>query len=136
MWKDFLYFTKGERRGTIVLLALLAALAIFRIALPHLLKTEEQGTELTQKEVEKLKDLEQRISKLTENRPLKGKIDPLQLDSSGFVKVGFTAQEAHELVEKKRRLNREEFYFQFMDFAIRKNPEWVDHIADFSMRAE
>lgn len=130
MWKDFLYYTKTERRGIAVLIVLIILLALIRFALPHF----QQGSTnkaLSETEIERLHQLEEQMSKLTENRPLKGKIDPLQLDSSGFVKVGFTATEAQELIRLKRSNNRENFYFKFMDYAIRKNPEWADHIADY-----
>ncbi|MCQ2207843.1 MAG: hypothetical protein MJZ02_06475 [Paludibacteraceae bacterium] len=130
MWKDFLYYTKTERRGIAVLTVLIILLALIRFALPHL-QSGSTNKALSKTEIERLHQLEEQMSKLTENRPLKGKIDPLQLDSSGFVKVGFTATEAQELIRLKRSNNRENFYFKFMDYAIRKNPEWADHIADY-----
>lgn len=130
MWKDFLYYTKTERRGIAVLIVLIILLALTRFALPHL-QSGSTNKALSETEIERLHQLEEQMSKLTENRPLKGKIDPLQLDSSGFVKVGFTATEAQELIRLKRSNNRENFYFKFMDYAIRKNPEWADHIADY-----
>ncbi len=130
MWKDFLYYTKTERRGIAVLIVLIILLALIRFALPHL-QSGSTNKALSETEIKRLHQLEEQMSKLTENRPLKGKIDPLQLDSSGFVKVGFTATEAQELIQLKRSNNRENFYFKFMDYAIRKNPEWADHIADY-----
>lgn len=130
MWKDFLYYTKTERRGIAVLIVLIILLALIRFALPHL-QSGSTNKALSETEIERLHQLEEQMSKLTENRPLKGKIDPLQLDSSGFVKVGFTATEAQELIRLKRSNNRENFYFKFMDYAIRKNSEWADHIADY-----
>ncbi len=113
-----------------VLIVLIILLAVIRFALPHLHQGAGKNT-LSETEIEQLHQLEEQMSKQTENRPLKGKIDPLQLDSSGFVKVGFTATEAQELIRLKRSNNRENFYFKFMDYAIRKNPEWADHIADY-----
>ncbi len=130
MWKDFLYYTKTERRGIIVLMVLIILLAIIRFALPHLLTPSNQEA-LSATDIERLHQLEEQMSKQTENRPLKGKIDPLQLDSSGFVKVGFTATEAQELIHMKRSNSREDFYFKFMDYAIRKNPEWANHLEDY-----
>lgn len=133
MWKDFFYYTKSERRGVIVLLVIMALLAVIRIALPYILKDEEDKP-LPSGYVEKLQQLEQKMSLATEDRPIRGKINPLQLDSSGFVKVGFTAKEAHELIIMKRNSTTEEFYFKFMDYAINKNPEWVDHIDELRIR--
>lgn len=130
MWKDFLYYTKTERRGIIVLMVLIILLAIIRFALPDLLTPSNQEA-LSATDIERLHQLEEQMSKQTENRPLKGKIDPLQLDSSGFVKVGFTATEAQELIRMKRSNSREDFYFKFMDYAIRKNPEWANHLKDY-----
>lgn len=130
MWKDFLYYTKTERRGIIVLMVLIILLAIIRFALPDLLTPSNQET-LSATDIERLHQLEEQMSKQTENRPLKGKIDPLQLDSSGFVKVGFTATEAQELIRMKRSNSREDFYFKFMDYTIRKNPEWANHLEDY-----
>ena len=130
MWKDFLYYTKTERRGIIVLMVLIILLAIIRFALPDLLTPSNQEA-LSATDIERLHQLEEQMSKQTENRPLKGKIDPLQLDSSGFVKVGFTATEAQELIRMKRSNSREDFYFKFMDYAIRKNPEWANHLEDY-----
>ncbi|GEM_PF-2380208 len=130
MWKDFLYYTKTERRGIIVLMVLIILLAIIRFALPDLLTPSNQEA-LSATDIERLHQLEEQMSKQTENRPLKGKIDPLQLDSSGFVKVGFTATEAQELIHMKRSNSREDFYFKFMDYAIRKNPEWANHLEDY-----
>lgn len=130
MWKDFLYYTKTERRGIIVLIVLIILLAIIRFAPPYFQQGDGKES-LSARDIERLQQLEEQMSKQTENRPLRGKIDPLQLDSSGFVKVGFTATEAQELIKMKRSNSREDFYFKFMDYAIRKNPEWADHIEDY-----
>lgn len=133
MWKDFFYYTKAERRGVAVLLALMAIMAAVRLALPHLLPRQE-GKRLPQAYISQLHELEQQMSLHTARRPLKGKIDPLQLDSSGFVKVGFTADEAHEIMTLKRSNEPAEFYFLFMEYAMEKDIEWVEHLDDLRIR--
>ncbi|MBQ4035733.1 MAG: hypothetical protein II623_09785 [Paludibacteraceae bacterium] len=102
----------------------------YKVCATRLLTPSNQEA-LSATDIERLHQLEEQMSKQTENRPLKGKIDPLQLDSSGFVKVGFTATEAQELIHMKRSNSREDFYFKFMDYAIRKNPEWANHLEDY-----
>ena len=64
-------------------MVLIILLAIIRFALPDLLTPSNQEA-LSATDIERLHQLEEQMSKQTENRPLKGKIDPLQLDSSGF----------------------------------------------------
>ncbi|MCQ2192350.1 MAG: hypothetical protein MJZ23_05735 [Paludibacteraceae bacterium] len=127
MWKDFFYFTKSEQRGIVVLLVMLALLACVRLLLPHLQEGVEESP-LTQQQLEQLKALEQQMSLVHANELPQGKVDPTRLDSSGFVKVGFTAQQAHELMELKRKYDKDNFYLHFMDYAIRINPEWINHI--------
>lgn len=128
MWKDYFYFTKSERRGVVVLLVIIGVLIVARIVLPHFTQPQEETTPLTKQDVERLHQLEQQMSQLTEGEIPSGKIDPCQLDSSGFVKVGFTADQAHELINIKRSCEQEEFPALFLDYAVAVDEEWIDHV--------
>lgn len=128
MWKDFFYFNKTERIGTIVLVVLILLFATYRFVIaPYCHKDNRQ---LTTSEIRAFEKIQAQMKTLQQYPP-KGKVNPILLDSTGFRKIGFSETETHQIMNKKRVSENEEFYLFFCVFAIEKDPEWSNHIAEF-----
>ncbi len=110
MWKEWFYFTKGQRIGIIVLLTLIFCLLVVDWALPYFLPDTKQSSDLFDHQAKAFLDSLQTLPtnrfdsyssyQTTRNQypktyekkvlptPVLSRFNPNELDSAGFVKLG------------------------------------------------
>jgi len=100
MWKDFFYFSKGQRVGIVVLIGLIILLIGLRIALPKLLPKEHFSTDEAfiqkvalfkaslQERPRYAINLDSQKYKKKIYTPVLFQFNPNTLDSSGFIELG------------------------------------------------
>ncbi len=92
-WKDFLFFSKGERNGILILICLIILVLGLNIAMPYFFQGDVEDISSYRMEIEKFKSSlkpindrpEQSISMM---KSTLFRFDPNKLDSTGFVKLG------------------------------------------------
>ena len=93
-WKNFLFFSKGEKNGAFVLIFLVVVAIVINRVLPHYFRKKPVEISTHQAEVEKFKaSLEPKnryatYSFITEVPDELFRFDPNTLDSTGFVRLG------------------------------------------------
>jgi len=124
MWKDFFYFSRGQRIGILVLIFLIAMVLLTNFLLPLLLKTDKKETDSRfvkeaaefkshLQSVDSLRQLEWERKYAENNRfPEKYKaadnyslfpFDPNTCDSATFVKLGLKNFVAHNILKYRNK---------------------------------
>lgn len=112
MWKDFFYFSKGERRAILFLLTLLFVLVSFGILVPL---GEEESIAQDQKEIEEIKEFLAGIREVEEkkhlqysyDKPHKQKVilasfDPNSADSIELLQLGLPSFIARNIMKYRK----------------------------------
>lgn len=112
MWKDFFYFSKGERRAILFLLTLLFVLVSFGILVPL---GEEESIAQDQKEIEEIKEFLAGIHEIEEkkhlqysyDKPQKREVvlvpfDPNSADSIELLQLGLPSFIAHNIMKYRK----------------------------------
>ena len=94
-WKNFLFFSKGEKNGIRVLICLIVVILVMHRIVPYYFRRKPANVSAYQAEIEKFKEsLEQKDER---PRPslvrMQGELfrfDPNKLDSAGFVRLGIS----------------------------------------------
>lgn len=112
MWKDFFYFSKGERRAILFLLTLLFVLVSFGVLVPL---GEEESIAQDQKEIEEIKEFLAGIREVEEkkhlqysyDKPQKREVvlvpfDPNSADSIELLQLGLPSFIAHNIMKYRK----------------------------------
>ena len=92
--KNFLFFSKGEKKGVLVLICLIVIVLVINRVFPHYFRKEAVNMSAYRTEIEKFnnslpeQDNEQSKLFLAETQRELFQFDPNKLDSTGFVKLG------------------------------------------------
>jgi DNA uptake protein ComE-like DNA-binding protein len=125
MWKEWFYFTKGQRVGIIVLLSLIFCLLVVIWALPYFFPDAKQSSDLFEHQAKAFLDS---LQTLPPNRfdahssyqtswnqypktyekqalptPVLSRFNPNELDSAGFVKLGLKPYMASNILKYRAK---------------------------------
>lgn len=113
MWKDFFYYSKGERRAVYVLSLLIVVFAIGSMVLPYYIKDVEEvpAEEVKEKETFLVRVREQKSSKANDAWVQKRKVmlrafDPNTADSIEFLNLGLPPFMAHNILKYRAKGGR------------------------------
>lgn len=112
MWKDFFYFSKGERRAVLFLLSVLAILILAGIILPH---REEEAVGIDEAEQEEIarflagvREAERKVpsrrvyEKPVKKEPVLAPFEPNLADSIEFIRLGLPPFMAHNILKYRQ----------------------------------
>ena len=121
MWKEWFYFTKGQRVGIMVLLSLILCLLVVDWALPYFLPDTKQSSDLFEQQAKTFLDSLQSLptsqfyshspyqktwnqypktyEKQVLPTPVLSRFNPNELDSAGFVKLGLKPYVASNILK-------------------------------------
>ena len=126
MWKDFLYFTKEQRIGTLVLIGLIAAAMIVRMVIIPILKAKTQRSP-------SLPNMQPQVAALAKNKEgsnhqLK-KIQSLSKWFFKFSKLGIKEKDIKYLIDLRHQTGNDETYIElFIEWASENDPELLPYI--------
>ena len=106
MWKDFFFFSKGERNGILVLICLIVVVFGINGVLPLFLKKEQTDISAYQADIEKFSaSLEQKnmTSTYTETKRELFHFNPNTLDLDGFVRLGIPTYLAERIIKYRSK---------------------------------
>jgi DNA uptake protein ComE-like DNA-binding protein len=92
-WKDFFFFSKGEKNGILVLICLIAIVLAMNRGLPYCFRKESADVSVYQGEIKEFKEsMERKEGQLKYSSVgVQGELfrfDPNKLDSTGFIRLG------------------------------------------------
>lgn len=126
MWKDFLYFTKNERIGTLVLIGLIAAAMIVRMVIIPYIESKNTAQPLPPEYAKQVAALAKNME--GSNHQLK-KFNPCQSDSSSFSKLGIKEKDIKYLIDLRHQTGNDETYIElFIEWASENDPELLPYI--------
>jgi DNA uptake protein ComE-like DNA-binding protein len=125
MWKEWFYFTKGQRIGIIVLLLIIFCLIVADIILPYLFTSSKQSSDLFDQQAKAFLDSLQTLpakhfppnssyqstwdqyshtyNKQPLPTPVLSRFNPNELDSAGFVKLGLKPYIASNILKYRTK---------------------------------
>lgn len=125
MWKEWFYFTKGQRAGILVLLTLILCLVLADIALPYFFPASKQQADLFDQQANAFLDSLQTLpsNRFTANtpytttwnknprtyekqplpKPVLFLFNPNELDSAGFVRLGLKPYMASNILKYRAK---------------------------------
>ena len=109
MWKDFFYYSKGERRTVLLLLIVIFVASGILCISPYLIKDSENASQESFEEmerflagvhkIEKEKTLQHAWQKSEKSEPKLAPFEPNLADSTDFVQLGLPSYVAHNIIK-------------------------------------